>query len=298
MTQVTNIPTNQIVPGNNDRKIFNQTELEELAASIEANGLIQPITVRPVGGQNGLFGSSEGVFEIVAGERRFRAISEILQLATAPCIVKELSDEQASAVMMVENIDRTDLNPIEESDAYRSRQVAYGWSIKKLSDLTGKSKSRIKRRLSLQNLNQEIRHLVGNGHLPIGHAEIITDLDPNRQRIAVRIYSEATNGLPLASFRQIISQLLEEQSQNALFDLEDFFLQQVHAENSIVFRGKGAKTNLPTRNDLPKINSLGKSYDIAEKFINDLMAEGLESEARAVGTLLESLIRSNHMKVA
>ena len=108
MTEIANIPVSSIAAGNNDRKEFDPVKLEELAASIAAHGLAQPITVRP------LSGLIPG-FEIVAGERRFRAISRVLQWDTIPAIVRDLDDEAASAIMLAENTGRADLNPIEEA---------------------------------------------------------------------------------------------------------------------------------------------------------------------------------------
>src|SRR3990172_6037874 len=217
ISEISQIPTFQIKPGNNDRVIFNQAKLEELAASIAAHGLAQPITVRPLltctrcdytgphqedercpscGGVDWV----NGQYQIVAGERRFRAISQILKWDTAPCIVRPLGDEEASAIMLAENTGRADLNPIEEANAYASRAQRFGWNNDQIAKAAGVSSDLVKRRRGLLSLISDVQHLVAGGHLPIGHAEAMTGLDKGRQLIALRIYRESKNGLPLTQF--------------------------------------------------------------------------------------------------
>ena len=123
MSTITTTPVPLIPPGDNDRKSFNRPSLEDLAASIKPHGLAQPITVRPgVGG-----------FQLVAGERRFRAISEILRWDTCPAIVRDLSDEDASAIMLAENTWRIDLNPIEKAHGYDKRMRQFGCAIERIA---------------------------------------------------------------------------------------------------------------------------------------------------------------------
>jgi ParB family chromosome partitioning protein len=290
MSQITNVPVTRIVPGNNDRRVFDPAKLEELAASIQTHGLAQPITVRPIEG---------GRFEIVAGERRFRAISQVLQWETAPCIVRELSDEQASAIMLAENTSRADLNPIEEATAYHSRIETFGWSHERVAQVAGVSVDLVKRRVSLLDLVPEVQHLVASGHFPIGHAEALTSLDPNRQRIALRIYRESKNGLPLAHFRGIVNQLLEEQSQDALFDLENFWVQQVQQSAELPTRGKRAVTGAPIRSDLPPVAMSNRDNVavIMDRYIHELQRAGFEQEAATLGTLYTAMVRGNFMSV-
>src|SRR5215813_13797029 len=116
---IQHIPCTQIVAGNNDRKDFNDERMQALADSIRTNGLAQPITVRPIADER---------YEIVAGERRFRAVSQILKHKTIPCIVRAMDDEMAAALMLVENTGRQDLTPYEQACAYKARMDVYGWS--------------------------------------------------------------------------------------------------------------------------------------------------------------------------
>jgi hypothetical protein len=108
-----------IVPGDNDRQAFEPVALQELADSIAAHGLAQPITVRPIAG---------GLYQIVAGERRFRAM-QLLGWERVPALVRDLDDRQASAIMLVENLNRVDLNPIDEARAYSKRMTEFSWAV-------------------------------------------------------------------------------------------------------------------------------------------------------------------------
>lgn len=114
MKQLRRIPLNLIVPGDNDRELFREDRLEELADSIKANGLLQPITLRPVG----------DVFRIVAGERRFRACRDILGLSEIEALVEEVGDGEESMLMLVENLCRHDLAISEEAETFLGRQVS------------------------------------------------------------------------------------------------------------------------------------------------------------------------------
>ena len=313
MTQILNLQVSQIIPGNNDRRDFDPIGLQELAASISEHGLAQPITVRPHPGYNPDARDDDGGnctacgeagrctchfrFEIVAGERRFRAVSQILKLETIPAIVRHLSDEEASAIMLVENTSRTDLNPIEEANAYNERRVRFGWDIPRISKVAGVSEDLIKRRLSLISLIPDAQHLVANGHLPIGHAEAITDLDSNRQRIAIRIHSES-EGMSLRIFKGIVGQLLQEQDQDGLFDLENFWIDQVQ-QDTLPTRGKRAIVDVPTRSDIPELEFINKmsASGIILQYIKNLETSGFNQEAATIGTLFQGLVKLNFMSI-
>ena len=289
MTEIRNLEVIKVKAGNNDREIFDVAALEELAASIENHGLAQPITVRPV----------NGYFEIVAGERRFRAISQILNWETIPCIVREMSDAEASAIMLAENTGRADLNPIEEAKAYKKRSVEFGWSAEEIAKIAGVSKNLVTRRLSLLGLVSEIRLLLSFGNIGLCHAEYLTKLDPNRQRIALRIYNRST-GITLRAFRHIVNQLFEEQSQESLFDLENFWIEQVAASEDLITSGYGAVVNVPKRNDLPAVvdrSEAKTTSQVIKRFIDDLVENGNVDEAAVVGTLFSGLVRSKFCNI-
>lgn len=289
-TQIVEIPCAQIIAGANDRQVFDPARLAELSESIRRHGLAQPITVRPLRAE-------PSVYQIVAGERRFRAISQVLGRPTAPCIVRPMDDEEASAIMLAENTGRADLNPIEEANAYQSRAERYAWPVEKIAQVAGVSADLVRRRLSLLRLTPEAQHMTAFGHLPLGHAESLAPLDANRQRIALRIFQQS-KGLPLAQFRHIVGELLAEQSQDSLFGLETFWVQQVQRQD-LPRRGKHAYTGAPTRPDLPAVQAeqTDSAGAVMDRWIAALLERGLADEAAVAGTLYDALVRLNYLSV-
>lgn len=290
MTEITKVPTAQIVPGDNDRKTFDQDALRELAQSIALHGLAQPITVRPI---------DDEVYQIVAGERRFRACSQILGWTEIPAIVRtDLDDEAASAIMLAENTGRADLNPIEEAMAYEARAARFGWTDAHIAEIAGVSEGLVSRRRSLLSLVPEAQHLVAVGQMPIGHAEALVKLDVNRQRIALRIYGHADN-MPLRMFRRVCNDLYEEQAQETLWDVENFWLQQVVEQEETPRRGKKAVTFAPTRKDLPPVDIWDDCHtnEVIDAYIAKLIEAGHKREAAAIGNLYDALVHSNFLSV-
>ena len=210
MTKITEIPMNQIVPGNNDRTIFDSQAIQSLAKNIGEIGLISSIVVREMDGTD--------LYQIVAGERRFRAC-QLLGWQSIPSKIADLTDAEASAVMLAENVSRSDLDPIDEANAYVARMNAYGWSIAKCAEVAGVTEIRVRFRVKLLNLRQDIQSLVRTGNLPIGYAQILSDanLDTNRQILAVVCLRE--NPKPTTGwFRSIVNKYAEQQSTVSLFD--------------------------------------------------------------------------------
>lgn len=208
------IAAKDIVPGNNDRTKFDKKAIQDLASSITQNGLIQPITVRKI--------DDTDIFQIIAGERRYRAI-ELLGWSEIPCNIADKNEEEASIAMLIENVQRDDLDPIDEANAYASRMAAYGWTVDTISQKTGISKIKIQLRLKLRRLRPEIQGLVRNGGLQIGYAQIIANagLDVNFQTIALRHLRDNQKPTP-QWFRNVCGKLLEQQSQTEMFDLPLF----------------------------------------------------------------------------
>jgi ParB family chromosome partitioning protein len=150
------------------RRIFQEEALAELAQSIQARGVIQPIIVRPHGHR----------FQIVAGERRWRA-AQRARLHEIPAIVRELSDDETLEVALIENIQRQDLNAIEEAQAYQRLVDEYGHTQEELGKLVHKSRSHVANLLRLLDLPGKVQVLVGTGQLTMGHARaLITAKDP------------------------------------------------------------------------------------------------------------------------
>ncbi|MEA1938553.1 MAG: ParB/RepB/Spo0J family partition protein [Pseudomonadota bacterium] len=166
------VPISWLHPGRfQPRHNFTDEALEELAQSIRGCGLLQPILVRSVKG------SSEK-FEIIAGERRWRA-SQLAQLHEVPVIVRQLTDGESLEIALVENLQRRDLSPLEEAVGYQRLIDEFGHTQNELADFIGKSRSQIANTLRLLGLPEPIKILIDNEELSVGHARaLITAVDP------------------------------------------------------------------------------------------------------------------------
>lgn len=153
------------------RKNFDDDSLEELANSIKADGVIQPIVVRKVGDK----------YEIIAGERRFRA-SKLAGLEKVPIVVKNVSDRKARELALVENIQREDLNPIEEAISLKTLMEEYKLTQQELSDIVGKSRSYIANNLRLLNLSDYIKDYLIRGELSPSQGRTLLSLETEEER--------------------------------------------------------------------------------------------------------------------
>ncbi len=152
---------------NNPRKYFNEDELNTLAASLKEKGLLQPLVVRPRAG---------GSFEIVAGERRWRA-SQRAGLHELPVLIRELDDKETLEIALIENVQRADLNALEEAKAYKQLVDQYGHTQQQLADAIGKSRSHIANTMRLLNLPQATQIQIETGRLTAGHARALIATD-------------------------------------------------------------------------------------------------------------------------
>ena len=184
--QVRNIPLTDICPSNlNPRKTFDQESLNELAENIKENGLIQPITVRK------LPKGSEHKFEIVCGERRYRAVT-IAGLDEIACVVRELDDKQAFAAMIIENLQRKDVDPMEEAAAFSKLYTDGTMKIAEIAKMLGKSSSFVTSRIQLNNIIPEFEALMRNGTLYLVHLLEICKLTQEQQKVLYdNCFSEA-----------------------------------------------------------------------------------------------------------
>ena len=158
------------------RTQFRQEALEELANSIRAQGVVQPIVVRPLSG---------GEYEIVAGERRWRA-AQLAGLQTIPAVVRNIPDEAAVAVALIENIQRENLNPIEEGTALQRLIDEFAMTHQQVADSVGRSRASVTNLLRLLTLNPDVRQMVDNGDLDMGHARALLALEGSNQSKAAR----------------------------------------------------------------------------------------------------------------
>lgn len=158
------------------RKDLHPEALEELSSSIKAQGVMQPIVVRAVG---------DGRYEIIAGERRWRA-SQQAGLDTIPALIRDVSDEAAIAMALIENIQREDLNPIEEAQALIRLQEEFELTQQQVADAVGKSRSTVTNLMRLMTLESEVQTLMEHGDLELGHAKCLLGLGGEKQVEAAR----------------------------------------------------------------------------------------------------------------
>lgn len=179
------------------RREFDEAGLRELAASIEENGLIQPLVVRRAGES----------FELIAGERRLRAC-EMADVETVPVVIRDVTDAQAYALALVENIQREDLNPIEEAMAYERLMEEFEFTQSALADHLGKSRSTIANAVRLLGLPDEVREMVASGKLSAGHARALVPLSRRKAvNLAKRIVRQ---GLSVRKTERLVKKLSDE----------------------------------------------------------------------------------------
>ena len=174
------LPIEHLVPNlNQPRKDFSTDELNSLASSIEETGIIQPILVR----------KNNDLYEIVAGERRWRA-AQIAKIHEVPVLIKELTDEEVVKISIIENIQRVDLNPIEEANSYKQLIQDFGYTQEKVSASLGKSRSYIANSLRLLSLPESIIIFLKEGKLTSGHARALVGVK-NSEFLARKIIEES-----------------------------------------------------------------------------------------------------------
>jgi ParB family transcriptional regulator, chromosome partitioning protein len=181
-TEQRNVPLALLKPGRfNPRRNFAEAQLEELAGSIRERGLVQPLVVRP----SSVDAES---FEIVAGERRWRA-AQLAALHEVPVIVRALSDQEAVEIAIIENVQREDLNAIEEGEGYKLLMDGHGYTQEDLAKVIGKSRSHLANTLRLLKLPEDVQELVRTGALTAGHARALIGRS-DASALAARIVNE------------------------------------------------------------------------------------------------------------
>ncbi len=180
---VSMISLDQILPNRyQPRTTFVETELEELAQSIKEHGVLQPIVIRRKG---------DGMYELIAGERRFRA-AKIAGMTTIPSLIRNSNDEKALAVALVENIQRQNLNPMEEAKAYSRLMGEFGLTQDLVSRSVGKDRSSIANILRLLSLPKDVQQFIESGAISLGHAKVLAGLSTVQAQLqlAQKIVSE------------------------------------------------------------------------------------------------------------
>lgn len=195
--ELRNIPIELIQRGKyQPRTDMHEEALQELASSIRAQGVMQPIVVRPI---------SDTRYEIIAGERRWRA-SQIAGLDKIPAIIKPVSDESAIAMALIENIQREDLNPIEEAMALKRLQEEFELTQQEVADAVGKSRATVTNLLRLIALNPDVRLMLEHGDIEMGHARALLALSELKQSEAAKVV--AGKGLSVRQTESLVRRML------------------------------------------------------------------------------------------
>jgi len=194
------LPIEFMQPGQyQPRKIMTDDALEELASSIKAQGIIQPIVVREI---------AKDKFEIVAGERRWRA-SQLAELDVIPCLVKDIPDEAAIAMALIENIQREDLNAMEEAVALQRLMQEFDLTHQQTADAVGKSRTTVTNLLRLLSLTEVCRTMLERGDLEMGHARALLSLTSDQQTSVARIV--VAKGLSVRETEKMVRNTAEPQ---------------------------------------------------------------------------------------
>ena len=224
------------------RKYFDKEALEQLAQSIAENGLLQPILVREYG---------DGRYQIIAGERRFRA-SKLAGLSEIPAIVLDRDDKNAAQIALIENIQREDLNPLEEALAYKSLAEEYDMTQEELSQRVGKSRSAIANTVRLLDLPDEILTLVASRELSAGHARTLLGVEnkDNMILLAQRAVEEELSVRVLEELVKAINKPVKvKDEEEEVLPLVDYFREleirvQSHLGRKVKIEGKGRKKTI------------------------------------------------------
>jgi ParB family chromosome partitioning protein len=236
------------------RRDMHPEALEDLASSIRVQGVMQPIVVRPVGVDS---------YEIIAGERRWRA-TQLAGLETIPAIVRDVPDESAIAMALIENIQREDLNAIEEAQALIRLQQEFELTQQQVADAVGKSRTTITNLMRLMSLEQEVQTLLEHGDLEMGHARALLGLEGRVQLDAAR--AAVAKGMTVRQTEALVRHLQQQQEQpgsteNHRMDpdikrLQDKLSDQVGASVSIQHNAKGKGRLILKYNSLDELEGI------------------------------------------
>jgi ParB family transcriptional regulator, chromosome partitioning protein len=217
------------------RRDMSPEALEDLSNSIKNQGVMQPIIVRPIGEQK---------YEIIAGERRWRA-SQLAGLDKIPVIIKDVPDEAAIAMALIENIQREDLNPIEEAVALQRLQIEFELTQQEVADAVGKSRTTVTNLLRLMSLREDVRKMLEHGDIEMGHARAILGLAPQLQSQAAN--TVVSKGLSVRQTEALVRKMQEDtdntkekdKPNNDIKSLEDELSQKIGSPVEIQHGAKG-----------------------------------------------------------
>lgn len=260
MVATNTLPLNEIVPNKEQpRKTFDEGALQELADSIKQHGVLQPLLVRPL---------PAGGYQLVAGERRWRA-SRIAGLKEVPVVIKELSDVETMEIAIIENLQREDLNPIEEAEGLQALIDRCGFTQEEVAVSVGKSRPAIANSLRLLKLPQEVRDMTRNGEISAGHARALLAFD-NEAMIYEAAESIIRNNLTVRDVERM-AKIAEKtgtttrsrnKRRDSFYDEVELSLTEVLGRKVKVYNGRGRGTleiEFYSAEDLKEIaNKLGE----------------------------------------
>jgi ParB family chromosome partitioning protein len=234
------------------RRDMDPEALQELADSIRAQGVMQPIIIRPI---------SDKKYEIIAGERRWRA-TQLAGLATIPVMVRDVPDETAIAMALIENIQREDLNPIEEAASLQRLQQEFELTQQEVATAVGKSRSTVANLLRLMSLQEDVRTLLEHGDLEMGHARALLGLEGVDQSQAAR--SVVGKGLSVRQTEALVRHLLankDKTPESKLLDpnirqLQDDLSQKIGAKVQIQHTARGRGKLVLSYNSLDELDGI------------------------------------------
>ncbi len=251
--QLKNLPVEFIQPGKYQPRHDMRTEsLEDLANSIKAQGVMQPIVVRPI---------SSSKYEIVAGERRWRAC-QLAGLDTIPVIIKEVPDEAAVAMALIENIQRENLNPIEEAMALQRLIDEFELTQQEAAEAVGKSRTTVTNLLRLMSLNADVRQSLEHGKLEMGHARAMLSLPNEKQAEAAR--AVISRGLSVRQTEALVRRMLSENTRKKPEDkidpdirhLQDSLSEKLGTQVAIQHSAKGKGKLVLSYNSLEQLEGI------------------------------------------
>ena len=222
------------------RKDFDDETIGELADSVKRHGILQPLLVRPI---------PNGGYQIVAGERRWRA-ARLAGLTEVPVIIRELDDKQVAQFALVENLQREDLNPIDEAMGYQSLMDTYGHTQQEIAEIVGKPRSSIANALRLLSLSDSVREMLVSGELSSGHGKLLAGLDEaQQQELAQRVIGEGLSTKQLGALIEAAKRakvtVKKPKPKKPTFLVEaELALKQTFGRPVKVEQGKGGKTKL------------------------------------------------------
>lgn len=234
--QLKKLPMDVLKPGKyQPRKHISQEALEELANSIRSQGVIQPIVVRPI---------ENHLYEIIAGERRWRA-AQLAGLSYIPAIIRDIDDEATMLMALIENIQRRDLNVVEEANALNRLMNEFNLTHQEVADAVGKSRTNVTNILRLLNLNPSVRALLENGQIEMGHARALLTLSESAQSEAANMI--VTRGLSVRDTEDLARRMMSDGSATAeakpgkmvMHDLQDQLSRHLSAKVSVTRTAKG-----------------------------------------------------------